>query len=100
MKLSELVKLSTYTGKEKPSSSRILSYVMMGQILLTGLTYVGIEITNAVISFKAGGAYIIPPTHVTIFGMMLSHQLMLLGIYKYSEKKDKKDLADIPTEES
>ena len=69
----------------KPSSSRIMGYVMGAQIVLATLCYVGIEIANAVIAFRDKGFYTIPATHVTIFGMILTHQLTLFGIYKYNE---------------
>ena len=93
-KLRELIRQSLYKGS-KPSSSRIMSYIMMGIIMLSGLTAISIELVNAIIEWKKGGTHIIPSEHIVILGMWLAHQLTLLGIYKRSEgvviPKDAKD---------
>lgn len=84
MKIGEIIKQSLFKGS-KPSSSRIMSYIMMAIIFLSGLTAIGIELVNAIIAWKQGGIYTIPWEHITILGMWLAHQLTLLGIYKRSE---------------
>lgn len=83
-KLKELIRQSLFRGS-KPSSSRIMSYIMMAIIFLSGLTAIAIELTNAIIIWKDGGIYTIPSEHIVILGMWLAHQLTLLGIYKRSE---------------
>ena len=93
-KLRELIRQSLFKGS-KPSSSRIMSYIMMGIIMLSGLTAISIELVNAIIEWKKGQTHIIPSEHIVILGMWLAHQLTLLGIYKRSEgvviPKDNKD---------
>ena len=84
MKIAEIIKQSLYKGS-KPSSSRIMSFIMMGIIGLSGLTAISIELTNAIITWKKGDIYTIPSEHIVILGMWLAHQLTLLGIYKRSE---------------
>jgi len=84
MKIAQLIKESLFK-RNKPSSSRIMSYIMMGIICLSGLTAISIELTNAIITWKDGGIYTIPSEHIVILGMWLAHQLTLLGIYKRSE---------------
>lgn len=85
MKLWDLIKQSTMMGG-KPSSSRIISYFVSVNIALSGLSFVVIDVVNAINAWKSDGHYEIPGTHVALFGMMLAHQLSLLGIYKSLEK--------------
>lgn len=82
--LLSIIRQSLYKGK-RPSSSRIFSYVMMSVIWLLGLIFASIEIGNAAISWKHGISYVQSVQSITIFGMILAHQLTLLGIYKSSE---------------
>jgi hypothetical protein len=79
--------LDSISKDGKPSSSRIFAYVMMAQIIISNLVFLGIEITNAVSEFKNKGTYTPSAQAVGIFGMLLTHQLALLGIYKYHENK-------------
>jgi hypothetical protein len=53
-----------------------------------GASFIVIDIVNAVNSWRTTGAYEIPGTHVALFGMMLAHQLSLLGIYKALENQE------------
>lgn len=86
MKLWDLIKESTMMGG-KPSSSRIISYFVSVNIALSGFSFVIIDVVNAINAWRSGaGHYEIPGTHVALFGMMLAHQLSLLGIYKALEK--------------
>lgn len=85
MKLWDLIKQSTMMGG-KPSSSRIISYFVSINIALSGLSFVIIDVVNAISEWNTVGHYEIPGTHVALFGMMLAHQLSLLGIYKSLEK--------------
>ena len=84
MKIGEIIKQSLFKGS-KPSSSRIMSYIMMSIIFLSGLTAISIELVNAIIEWKQGNTHTIPSEHIVILGMWLAHQLTLLGIYKRSE---------------
>lgn len=85
MKTWDLIKESTMQGG-KPSSSRIISYFVSVNIALSGLSFVIIDVVNAINAWGKDGHYEIPGTHVALFGMMLAHQLSLLGIYKSLEK--------------
>ena len=76
------------SGRE--SHTRISSYIILGTILVSTLVFLGIDISNLVSALKKGEAYEIPTGHITLFGMMLSHHLFLLGIKKYSENKKTK----------
>ncbi len=67
------------------SSSRIFSYIMMLIIFLLGITHVVIEIVNSIICWKEGIPYIIPFQNITVIGLWLTHQLVLMGIYKTTE---------------
>jgi hypothetical protein len=85
MKLWDLIKESTMMGG-KPSSSRIIGYFVSINIALSGFSFVVIDVVNAIQAWRTSGHYEIPGTHVALFGMMLAHQLSLLGIYKALEK--------------
>ncbi|CAG7580958.1 MAG: hypothetical protein SLAVMIC_00614 [uncultured marine phage] len=74
----------------KTSHTKISSYIILGSILFSAIVFAGIEITNAIIMWKAGNVYTIPAAHITIFGMILGHHLFLLGIKKASENRQKK----------
>lgn len=83
--LGSIIKDSLYKGDDKPSSSRIFSYVMMLVIFLIGLSHVAIEIGNGVIMWKQGLVYVPSWQSISIIAMWLAHQLTLLGIYKRAE---------------
>ena len=85
MKIRSLIERSLYLGKDKPSSSRIFSYIMMTIIFMLGLTHIAIEIGNAVIQWKKYQIYIPSWQSISIIAMWLAHQLTLLGIYKSAE---------------
>jgi len=76
------------SGRE--SHTRISSYIILGTILVSTLIFLGIDISNLISTLKKGETYEIPMGHITLFGMMLSHHLFLLGIKKYSENKKSK----------
>jgi len=85
-KLLNLLCKSVLDRSGKVSSSRISSYVLLLMIVLASLVFLAIDITNLI---NSGGAYVIPTEHVLIFGMLLTHHLMLLGIKKSAEEKNK-----------
>ena len=85
MKIRNLIEQSIYIGKDKPSSSRIFSYIMMTVIFLLGLSHVAIEIGNAILSWNKGETYVPSWQSISIIAMWLAHQLTLLGIYKSAE---------------
>jgi len=92
MKFWDTVKASLVVDG-KPSSSRIMGYFVSINIALSGFSFVIIDMINAVIAWKSKeGSYEIPGTHVALFGMMLAHQLSLLGIYKAMENKGIKSI--------
>jgi hypothetical protein len=90
IKIKELIYKSLYKG-DKPSSSRIFSYIMMIVIFLLGLSHIIFEFGNAIASWKDGKAYVPSWESITITAMWLAHQLTLLGIYKNAESLDIKD---------
>jgi hypothetical protein len=85
MKIRNLIEQSLFLGKDKPSSSRIFSYIMMTVIFMLGLTHIAIEIGNAAIQWKLGQVYVPSWQSISIIAMWLAHQLTLLGIYKSAE---------------
>lgn len=89
-KIKELIYQSIFKGN-KPSSSRIFSYIMMVVIFLLGITHVSFEIGNAIVSWKEGLQYIPSVESISIIGMWLIHQLTLMGIYKRSESNSTKE---------
>jgi hypothetical protein len=99
MNFWEVIKTSLIVDG-KPSSSRIMGYFVSINIALSGFSFVVIDIVNAIIAWKSKeGSYEIPGTHVALFGMMLAHQLSLLGIYKAMENKGFKLPTSIPLPE-
>lgn len=82
-----LLKDSVKDKNGKISSSRISSYFILFSIVLSGLSFIVIEIINASIKWKAGNIYIIPTEHIALFGMILGHHLVLLGIVKNSKSE-------------
>ena len=82
--IKSLIYRSIYKGN-KPSSSRMFSYIMMLVIFMLGISHVSFEIGNAIVSWKAGTTYTPSWESITIIAMWLAHQLTLLGIYKHAE---------------
>lgn len=76
------------SGRE--SHTRISSYIILIVIIISSLVFLGIDIINLISSIQKGETYEIPYGHITLFGMMLSHHLFLLGIKKNSENKKAK----------
>lgn len=85
MKFFEVILESSKNAAGKLSSARISSYYILASILLCGLAFFGIEIGNACLSWSKSEAYIVPPNHIVIFTLILSHHLILLGLKKSSE---------------
>lgn len=85
--LRNLIEQSLYYGKDKPSSSRIFSYIMMSIIFLLGMSHVTIELGNAILKWRLGEVYVPSWQSISIIAMWLAHQLTLLGIYKNAEVK-------------
>ncbi len=72
----------------KVSHIRVSSYYILAGILFLGIVFAGIEIGNAILvwSKDASTTYTVPTPHIVIFGMILSHHLVLLGLKKAGEK--------------
>jgi hypothetical protein len=96
MKIRNIIEQSLYLGKDKPSSSRVFSYIMMTIIFLLGISHVAIEIGNAILKWKLNEVYVPSWQSISIIAMWLAHQLTLLGIYKSTEVK----IPTLPQEES
>lgn len=71
----------------KTSSSRISSYFVLFSIILSSVSFAVIEVVNASVKWNLGETYEIPVAHITLFGMVLSHHLLLLGIVKNSKSE-------------
>lgn len=78
--------IKTPTGKI--SITRISSYFILATILIGTLVLFGIDVSNAIISYRKGEIYTIPSEHLWAFGMVLAHHLALLGINKTAETKE------------
>ena len=83
----DMIIKSSYNANGKVSSSRISSYFILGSILTSSLVFIIIEIGNAVFSWMKKEVYVIPTEHIAIFGMILSHHLLLLGIVKNAKSE-------------
>lgn len=83
----DMIIKSSYNSTGKVSSSRISSYFILGSILTSSLVFIVIEIGNAVFSWMKKEVYVIPTEHIAIFGMILSHHLLLLGIVKNAKSE-------------
>jgi len=87
-KLFKKISESIYDKSGKVSHTRISSYIILSLVLLSSLTFLIIDVINAVNTWNLGKTYVIPAAHITIFGMILTHHLVLLGIKKVAENKD------------
>jgi hypothetical protein len=81
-KFINFIKLST-----KESSTRIMAYLFTAVIILFSMTFLGIEISTAVIALTHTKTYIISNEIIIIFAALMTHVLTLLGINKYSAVK-------------
>lgn len=79
---------SVVNAAGKVSHIRVSSYYILAGILLLGIVFAGIEVGNAIVTWNKGGGatYVVPTPHIVIFGMILSHHLVLLGLKKSGEK--------------
>lgn len=94
-KLLSLIKESTYHKVGgKVSSGRLSSYFILFVIVGAALTFIGIDIANAVIAIINKGFYEVPANHIVLYGMTLAHHLTLLGINKNSEIQVEKAVQD------
>lgn len=80
------IKQSIYDKDGKVSATKISSYVILGGILTNSAVFIGIDIVNAILSWNKGLSYIIPPSHIGIFSLILTHHLILLGLKKMGEQ--------------
>ena len=99
-KLMSKIKDSIVDRFGKVSHTKISSYIILCSIVLTSLIFLIIDIANAITMWKSGEVYSIPASHITIFGMILTHHLFLLGIKKDSENKAYKCDAEIKISEN
>lgn len=68
--------------------NRISSYIILISILISIFSFIGIYLTNYIISWNDGHLYEMSISHIIIFGMILGHHLFLLGIKRASESRD------------
>lgn len=73
-----------HLGKE--SATRINGYLMSAMITLMVVVTCAVEIGNMYIAFKELTPYEIGYGFIAIFGMVLSHQLVLFNLKKSSEQ--------------
>lgn len=69
------------------SHTRISSYFILILIAISSLAFVTVDIVNLVTSYEQKKVYEIPFEHIAIFGLILGHHLVLLGLKKASENK-------------
>jgi hypothetical protein len=94
-KILGLMKESSYDRKGgKISSGRLSSYFILACIVGAALTFIGIDIVNAIMAIINKGFYEVPANHIVLYGMTLAHHLTLLGINKNSETKIEQAVQD------
>lgn len=94
-KIFNAIGQSIYEKKDgKISSTRVSSYFILLGILTAVLTFIGIDIMNAIIAIMNKGFYEVPTNHIILYGMTLAHHLALLGINKNSETKIEQAVQD------
>lgn len=87
-KIFDVIGKSIYDKKDgKVSSTRVSSYFILGGILTAVVTFIGIDVANAIIAIMNKGFYEVPSNHIILYGMTLAHHLALLGINKNAEHK-------------
>lgn len=87
-KILGLMKESAYDKKGgKISSGRLSSYFILAVIVGAALTFISIDVVNAIMAIVNKGFYEVPANHIVLYGMTLAHHLTLLGINKNSETK-------------
>lgn len=89
-KVLSLMKKSTLDKSGKVSSGRVSSYYILAVIIGAALTFIGIDIVNAIIAIANKGHYTVPANHIVLYGMTLAHHLALLGINKNAETQVEK----------
>ena len=94
-KIFGLMKESSYDKKGgKVSSGRLSSYFVLAVIIGAALTFISIDIVNAIMAIINRGFYEVPANHIILYGMTLAHHLTLLGINKNSETKIEQAVQD------
>jgi hypothetical protein len=94
-RIFRLIKESSYDKKGgKISSGRLSSYFVLAVIIGAALTFIGIDVANAIVAITNKGFYEIPTNHIILYGMTLAHHLTLLGINKNSETKIEQAIQD------
>lgn len=94
-KFKSYIEKSLSDVQGKTSHTKISSYLILFTIIITCLTFISIDLINAIAAWNNEGTYEIPISHVTIFGMILAHHLYLLGIKKKSEDKQYHDKCEL-----
>lgn len=87
IKIVSAIKEASKDKTGKLSHARVSSFFILGSILTSSLTFICIEVVNAIVSWNVGATYIIPSSHITLFGMILGHHLILLGVSKNSKSE-------------
>lgn len=86
-KLLNKISKSCVEKNGRQSHTRISSYITLGAIILSSIIFLGIDVANLISSLSKGELYEIPNAHIALFGMVLSHHLVLLGLKKHSENQ-------------
>jgi ABC-type Fe3+-siderophore transport system permease subunit len=84
--IKDSTKNSTMVAVDSFSHTKISSYFILASILVTTITYLVIDITNAIIIWQTGSTYVIPLEHISILALVMSHHLVLLRLKNASEK--------------
>lgn len=100
-KIWSKISQSVYDHLGKISQVRVQSYFILAEIIITGLFFLLIEAANAYLSIWVKSQPYTPTKEsIFIFGMILSHHLVMLGLKMGSEQTaypslDKKTEADV-----
>lgn len=91
-KVLEKMSMSAYDKFGKMSHIRVSSYIVLFPIIINSCVFMCIEMLNVIKLWHKDEAYVIPVSHITIFGMILAHHISIL-FYKNVEAKNQTSIA-------
>lgn len=91
-KVLEKMSMSAYDKFGKMSHIRVSSYIVLFPIIINSFVFMLIEMLNMIKLWHKDEAYVIPVSHITIFGMILAHHISIL-FYKNVEAKNQTSIA-------
>lgn len=85
-KLIAVINKSVLDRVGKVSHIRVSSYFILGGILTSCFLLMSIDLVNGIVMWSQGNIYSIPAEHIVLFGMILTHHLVLLGLKKSNDE--------------